>query len=101
MMSDVGDGEGGPSSAAGASDKSNPPPITPTPAPAAPNDPAITTVVSGVGDDDCGPKTFSNTTGLEVEAPQAATQRIANHQCERGLLLVQPLQGSFVSRKFL
>ena len=57
-------------------------------------------MVSGGGDDDdCGPNTFSNTTGLEVEAPQAFTRRIANHQCERGLLLIQPLQGSFVSRK--
>ena len=44
----------------------------------------------GDDDDDCGPKTFSNTTtGLEVEVPQAVTQRIANHQCARGLQLIQ------------
>ena len=93
MMSDIGDGEGAPSSAAAASGKSKSLPSTAAPAPH--NGPAITAVDSGGGyHDDCGPKTFSNTTGLEVEVPQAVTQRIANHQCEQGLLLaIQPRQG--------
>ena len=48
-------GEGGRSSAAGASDKSKSLPSTPAPAPAAPNGLAITAVDSGGSDyDDCG-----------------------------------------------
>ena len=87
-------GEGGRSSAAGASDKSKSLPSTPAPQPAPPNGPANTTVDSGGGDDDdCGPKTFSNATGLEVEVPRAVTQRIANHQCERGLLFYPAATG--------
>ena len=66
-MGHVGDGEGGPSSAAGASDKSLP--STPA-APAAPGGPAVTTVDSVSDDDESGPKTFSNTTGQST-APVA------------------------------
>ena len=51
-----GDGEGGPSSAAGASDKSLP--GTP-----APGGPGVNTVDSGSDDDDSRPKTSSNTMG--------------------------------------
>ena len=63
-MDHVGDGQGGPSSAAGASNESLPstPPL-PAPAPSlAPGGPALTTVDSGTDDDDSGPKTFFNTT---------------------------------------
>ena len=68
-MGHVGDGEGGPSSAAGASDKSLPStPAAPAPAPApAPGGPGVTTVDSGSDDDDSGPKTFSNTTGQSTQ----------------------------------
>ena len=67
-MGHVGDGEGGPSSAAGASDKSLPStPAAPAPAsapPAAPGGPAVTTVDCGSDDDvDRGPNTCSSTTG--------------------------------------
>ena len=69
-MGHVGDGEGGPSSAAGASDKSLPrTPAAPAPAaPPPPGGPGATTVDSGSDDDDdSGPKTFSNTTGQSTQ----------------------------------
>ena len=69
-MGHVGDGEGGPSSAAGASDKSLlSTPAAPAPAPPpAPAGPRVTTVDSGSDDDDDnGPKTFSNTTGQSTQ----------------------------------
>ena len=68
-MGHAGDGEGRPSSAAGAIDKSLPStPAAPAPAPAAPGGPAVTAVDSGSGDDDdSGPKTFSNATGQSTQ----------------------------------
>ena len=68
-----GDGDGGLSSAARASDQSLPstPAAAPPPPPAPPGGPAVTTVDSGNDDDDdSGPKTLSNTTGQST-APVA------------------------------
>ena len=67
-MGHVGDGEGGPSSAAGASDKSLPStPAAPAPAPpTAPRGPGVTTVDNG-SDNECRSKTFSNTTGQSTQ----------------------------------
>ena len=78
--SHVGDGESGPSSAAGASDKSlpttpagsAPAPAAPGPAPAAPGGPAVTTIDNGSDEDDSGPKAFSNTTGQSTPVTQQA-----------------------------
>ena len=72
-MGHVGDGEGGPSSAAGASDKFLPstpaaPGPAPAPSPAAPGGPAVTTVDSGSDDDDdTGPKTFNTTVNQQSQ----------------------------------
>ena len=68
-MGHVGDGESGPSFAAGASDKSLPSTqaAAPPPPPPAPGSPGVTTVDSGSDDVDSGPKTFSNTTGQSTQ----------------------------------
>ena len=64
------DSEGGPSSAAGASDKylpSTPARSKPTPTPAAPGGPSVATETNGSDDDnDSGPKTSYNTTGRSI-----------------------------------
>ena len=71
-MGHAGDGEGGPSSAAGANDKSLPsaPAAAAPTLPPAPGGPEITTVDSGSDDDDSELKT-SNTTGQSTVAQQA------------------------------
>ena len=65
-MGHVGDGEDGPSTAAGASDKSLPS------TPQAPGGPAVTTVYSGSDDDHSGQKTFNTTGQSTVPAAQQA-----------------------------
>ena len=73
-MDHVGDGEGGPSFAAGASDKylrSTPAPLPPAPSPA-PGGAAVTTVDSASDDDDTGPKTFNTTGQSTVPVAQQA-----------------------------
>ena len=47
----------------------------------------------GGDDDDCGPKTFSNTTGLEVEVLQAFTQRIVTSPVPAGFTVCPAATG--------